>query len=120
MRVAGATGAAGPRPDFTACAALSAKVGGRNAQQLQQPLPAAGFAHRRLGAADQQLLFALAVGTDEFVKWHGRVVGSRQWAVDESSVGRGSFKTRLWLGASGLLKLISPNVLQAVEESHLQ
>jgi hypothetical protein len=46
-------------------------MGDWHAQQFGQPRAAAALTHGRFFLANEQFLFALAVGTNEFVERHG-------------------------------------------------
>ncbi len=53
--------------------AVASGVHGGDAQQLRKALAAAGLARRGFGAADEVLLFFVAVGAEKFVEGHGGV-----------------------------------------------
>ena len=82
MRVAAAAGAAGTGGRLWPGTCLAGDVRHRRADELHQPHAAAGLAGRGFGAADEVLLFLVAVGADEVVEGHG------DWGAGDWGLGR--------------------------------
>jgi hypothetical protein len=82
--MAAAAGSAAPSASgHGAGAPFAGKVGGGDAQQLGEVNAAARLAGGRFVAADEELLFFLAIAADEFVDGHGEasLIASRLTAI---------------------------------------